>query len=508
MVFDPLGLISHFLMFLRSLLQEIWRASVDWDEQIHDCHFDKWLVWLRFLPRVADIKIPRCYRTVTSAEEGTIVQMHTFVDASENGFAAVVYLRFQEGNTVECTLAGAKTRVAPLKFLSIPRSELQAAVIGTRLADSIQESLSIKVQRRFFWTDSRDVMCWLHSDHRRYSQYVGVRISEVLETTPLRDWRWVPTKLNVADDGNKWKGSPDFSASSRWLHGPEFLREPEEKWPISPQPVKTTVTELRPHLHLHFQTLESIIDTSRFSRWLCLLKTTAYVFRAIRNMLRTIRQSPKAYGPLSRDELIMAESYLYKIAQRCTYEDEIAILSTKQEPSSKEISRSSSLYRLCPFMDEKGVLRIRGRTSACQFIDNSIVNPIILPREHSVTKLIVLDVHQRFLHQNHETAINELKQRYYISRLKAIYKSVRNNCQVCKNERACPEAPLMSGAPHARLAAYSRPFTHMGVDYFGPMMYTLKPQTHLIVNQSAQDHFPSDPCPDDDPCHTGARPSL
>ncbi|XP_062700521.1 uncharacterized protein LOC134284941 isoform X2 [Aedes albopictus] len=473
MVFDPLGLISHFLMFLRSLLQEIWRASVDWDEQIHDCHFEKWLVWLRFLPRVADIKIPRCYRTVTSAEEGTIVQMHTFVDASENGFAAVVYLRFQEGNTVECALAGAKTRVAPLKFLSIPRSELQAAVIGTRLADSIQESLSIKVQRRFFWTDSRDVMCWLHSDHRRYSQYVGVRISEVLETTALRDWRWVPTKLNVADDGTKWKGSPDFSASSRWFHGPEFLREPEEKWPISPQPVKTTVTELRPHLHLHFKTLESIIDTSRFSRWLCLLKTTAYVFRAIRNMQRTIRQSPKAYGPLSRDELIMAESYLYQIAQRCTYEDEIAILSTKQEPSSKEISRSSSLYRLCPFMDEKGVLRIRGRTSACQFIDNSIVNPIILPREHSVTKLIVLDVHQRFLHQNHETAINELKQRYYISRLKAVYKSVRNNCQVCKNERACPEAPLMSDLPHARLAAYSRPFSHMGVDYFGPMMVTV-----------------------------------
>ncbi|XP_062707432.1 uncharacterized protein LOC134287995 [Aedes albopictus] len=474
MVFDPLGLISHFLMFLRCLLQEIWRASIDWDEQIHDCHFEKWLTWLRFLPRVADIKIPRCYRTVTSAEEGTVVQMHTFVDASENGFAAAVYLRFQEENTVECTLAGAKTRVAPLKFLSIPRSELQAAVIGTRLADSILESLSIKVQKRFFWTDSRDVMCWLHSDHRRYSQYVGVRISEILETTDLRDWRWVPTKLNVADDGTKWKTSPDFSASSRWFHGPDFLWEPEEQWPISPQPVKTTDTELRPHLHLHFKALEPIIDTSRFSQWRTLLKTTAYVFRAIRNMQRTTRQLPKAYGPLTRDELTNAESYLHQTAQRCSYEEEIAILSTKhQGSSSKGISKGSTLYRLCPFMDEKGVLRIRGRTSACQFVDSSVVNPIILPREHSVTKLIVLDVHQRFLHQNHETAINELKQRYYISRLKVVYKSVRNNCQFCKNERASPQAPLMSDLPHARLAAYSRPFSHMGVDYFGPMMVTV-----------------------------------
>ncbi|XP_062715374.1 uncharacterized protein LOC134291519 [Aedes albopictus] len=474
MVFDPLGLISHFLMFLRSLLQEIWRASVDWDEQIHDCHFEKWLIWLRFLPRVADIKIPRCYRTVTSAEEGTIVQMHTFVDASENGFTAVVYLRFQEGNTVECTLAGAKTRVAPLKFLSIPRSELQAAVIGTRLADSILESLSIKIHKRFFWTDSRDVMCWLHSDHRRYSQYVGARISEVLETTDLRDWRWVPTKLNVADDGTKWKNSPDFSTSSRWFQGPDFLRESEEQWPISPQPVRTTPTELRPHLHLHFIAFEPIIDTSKFSQWRTLLRTTAYVFRAIKNMQRTTRQLPKAYGPLTRDELTKAESYLYQTAQRCSYEEEVAILSTKhQEPSSKGISKSSPLYRLCPFMDEKGVLRIRGRTSACQFIDSSVANPVILPREHRVTKLIVLDVHQRFLHQNHETAINELKQRYYIARLKAVYNSVRNNCQLCKNERACPQAPLMSDLPHARLAAYSRPFSHMGVDYFGPMMVTV-----------------------------------
>ncbi|XP_062538287.1 uncharacterized protein LOC134206576 [Armigeres subalbatus] len=477
MVFDPIGLISHFLMFLRSLLQEIWRASVDWDEEIHDSHYEKWLLWLKVLPRVSDIKIPRCYRNLTSIGGATVVQMHTFVDASENGFAAVVYLRFQEGDNVDIALAGAKTRVAPLKFLSIPRSELQAAVIGVRLADTILGSLSIMIHKRVFWTDSRDVMCWLHSDHRRYSQYVGVRVSEILETTELREWRWVPTKLNSADDGTKWKSMPDLSSRSRWFRGPDFLKHPEEKWPANTHSIAVINTELRSHLHLHFQVHEPIIVVNKFSQWFPLLRTTAYVFRAIKNMREKIRNTPKAYGPLTRSELITAECYLFQVAQRSIYGEEIAVLSAtssdlRRKPE-KQLPKSSPLFRLCPFVDERGILRIRGRTNACQYIDRNTANPIILPREHGITKLVVLDVHRRFLHQNHEIVINELKQRYYIPRVKAVYKSIRNNCQVCKNERARPQPPLMADLPPSRLAAYSRPFSHMGVDYFGPMMVSV-----------------------------------
>ncbi|XP_058835910.1 uncharacterized protein LOC131692477 [Topomyia yanbarensis] len=404
------------------------------------------------------------------SKKSNLVEIHTFVDASENGFAAVVYLRFQEGNTVECALVGAKTRVAPLKFLSIPRSELQAAVIGVRLADTIMGSLFIKVQQRYFWTDSRDVMCWLYSDHRRYSQYVGTRISEILETTNLPEWRWVPTKLNVADDGTKWKSTPDLSNSSRWFRGLDFLWKSKEEWPPRLPTFGATDTELRPHLQLHIKVPEPIIDVDRFSQWSALMKTTAYVFRAISNFQRPIHNIPKSTGPLTHDELVQAECYLCQIAQRSVYSEEIAILSANQpEHLKNKICKSNPLFGLHPFIDEKGVLRNRGRTNACKFIDSSVANLIILPRKHSVTELLVMDAHQRFLHQNHETIINEVKQRYYIPRLKVLYKSVRNSCQFCKNERARPRAPMMSDLPASRLAAYSRPFSHIRVDYFGPM---------------------------------------
>ncbi|XP_058827917.1 uncharacterized protein LOC131687846 [Topomyia yanbarensis] len=479
MIFDPLGFIAHFLMQLKSLLQEIWRTSVGWDDPIDESLFQKWLSWLTVLPQVSSIEIPRCYRTLTSATDGTVVQLHTFVDASENGFAAAVYLRFQEGETIECRLAGAKTRVAPLKFLSIPKSELQAAVIGVKLAGTIAKSLSVKINQRFFWTDSRDVLCWLNSDHRRYSQFVAFRVSEILETTNVNEWQWVPTKLNVADEGTKWTRAPDMTASSRWFCGPNFLWQPKKAWPVSPHSFGSTKEELRPHLLLHTMPLDPVVQPHDFSEWSSLLRRMAYVTRFVDNLRQAKMKKPRQSGPLTRDELRKAENYLFRLAQRSAYPDEIAVLneplSTTQQ--RKFIKNNSSLSKMRAFLDKNGVLRARGRTQECKFTDYDAANPVILPRNHHITRLIVSNAHKQFNHQNHETIINELRQRFRSPRLKATYRAIRKECQQCKNNQAAPQPPAMADLPLARLAAFARPFTYMGIDYFGPMTVSVGRRT-------------------------------
>ncbi|XP_058811023.1 uncharacterized protein LOC131675913 [Topomyia yanbarensis] len=433
------GLIAHFLMQLKSLLQEIWRTSVGCDDPIDESLFQKWLAWLTVLPQVSSIEIPRCYRTLTSATDGTVVQLHTFVDASENVFAAAVYLRFQEGETIECRLAGAKTRVAPLKFLSIPKSELQAAVIGVRLAGTIAKSLSVKINQRFFCTDSRDVLCWLNSDHRRYSQFVAFRVSEILETTNVNEWQWVPTKLNVADEETKWTRAPDMTASSRWFCGPNFLWQPREAWPVSPHSFGSTKEELRPHLLLHTMPLDPVVQPHDFSEWSSLLRRMAYVTRFVDNLRQAKMKKPRQSGPLTRDELRKAENYLFRLAQRSAYPDEIVVLneplSTTQQ--RKFIKNNSSLRKM----------------------------------------LIVSNAHKQFNHQNHETIINELRQRFRSPRLKATYRAIRKECQQCKNNQAAPQPPAMADLPLARLAAFARPFTYMGIDYFGPMTVSVGRRT-------------------------------
>ncbi|XP_055614693.1 uncharacterized protein LOC129761014 [Uranotaenia lowii] len=485
LIFDPLGLVGHFLMFLKCLLQEIWRTSIGWDDPIGDEQFQKWTRWLNVLPQITTLKIPRCYRAVVSLSPDTNVQLHTLVDASENGMAAVVYLRFEKNGNIDCTITCSKTRVSPLKFLSIPRSELQSSLIGARLAKTVCENISFKVDQRFFWTDSRNVLSWMSADHRRYSQFVSHRVSEILELSELSEWHWIPSKLNVADEGTKWKKNPDLSSTCRWFQGPPFLRLPSSQWPLPEEPIEQTEIELRAHLLCHAASPDkSVIPTQKFSSWNKLLRCTSFIFRYISNLnsCRLNRKSSTGHltdaelrascttGPLTKAELQRSEIYLFRYAQE-VYKHEIEILSNhKVGILERNIPKNSPLHKLNPFLDDNLLLRVSGRTLACEFASFDVSNPIILPRSDHITTLIVRYFHVRYHHQNHQTVVNELRQRYHIGGLKALYKTVRKNCQMCKNDSATPQPPLMSDLPLCRLAAFNRPFSYIGIDYFGPMI--------------------------------------
>ncbi|XP_058122743.1 uncharacterized protein LOC131293676 [Anopheles ziemanni] len=254
--------------------------------------------------------------------------MHTFVDASEAGFAAISYLRIIKGNFMECSFAAAKTKVAPLKFLSIPRSELQAAVVGVRIANTVRTSLSTAVQRRFFWSDSKDVLCWIGSDHRKYNQFVACRVNEILESTEIDEWRWVPTNENVADDGTKWAKEPVFDSTSRWWRGPEFLWSNADKWPKQQERAEMAITtnELRVQVNYHKSTLPPLIDPSLFSEWTKLVRHTALVIRFVKNLKRKMKGERLELATLTGDELNEGETHLYKTAQQAKYGKEIFVL--------------------------------------------------------------------------------------------------------------------------------------------------------------------------------------
>ncbi|XP_058448836.1 uncharacterized protein LOC131428813 [Malaya genurostris] len=474
-IFDPLGLISNYLMQLKITLQEVWRSGVQWGELIKDKQFEAWKNWVTLLPSLERISIPRCFRKQTTASKSTVIQLHVFVDASENGMAAAAYLRFQDTKNIECTLLCAKTRVAPLKFLSIPRLELTAAVIGTRLVNSLVTELSLEISKRFYWTDSRNVLCWLQSDHRRYSPFVAARISEILETTEVSEWRWVPTKLNVADDGTKWQRRPDMSPNSRWFNGPKYLQLSEEFWPPIVHKNSVTDEELRPSVLLHHQVSSPMISASNFSSWKRLLRVTGYVIRFVTNLQLRVRRKDLITGSLSSEELQQAEKYHFKSAQFDVSPDEVTLLQIdrQQSESSKSISKSSAVYKLCPFLDTHGVMRMKGRVDACEFLLEDAKNPIILPRLHPVTRLILAYYHEKFHHQNHRTVLNEVRQRFYVPRLRALLTKTRSSCQRCKIRDAVANPPAMADLPPARLAAFTRPFAHTGIDYFGPIEVVL-----------------------------------
>ncbi|XP_055543288.1 uncharacterized protein LOC129728847 [Wyeomyia smithii] len=296
------------------LFQEIWRSGVSWDDEINQQCFEKWQTWLKLLPEIENLKIPRCYRLRTSAGQETEIQLHTFVDAGENGMAAAVYLRYAEKGKVECSLVGVRTRVAPLKYLTIPRLELQAAVIGARLAHLISEGLTISITKYVYWSDSRNALSWIRADHRRYSQFVATRVSEILDLTNVSDWKWVPTKWNVADEGTKWQSRLVLTSDIKWYKGPDFLYQREEEWPVTPDKMVEPMDELQANIHVHTETQRMAVPINNFQSLRGMVRATALAIRFLRNALS--KCFTRISGGLTSEEIRNAEVFHFHAAQQ------------------------------------------------------------------------------------------------------------------------------------------------------------------------------------------------
>ncbi|XP_058128544.1 uncharacterized protein LOC131292823 [Anopheles ziemanni] len=321
-IYDPLGLIAGYLWFLKVILQEVWRTRAGWDVPINEDLDNWWKEWLSGLRYTEKISIPRCYRQYVTID-GLKVQLHVFVDAGKDGYAAVAYLRFENNGTTEVSLVGGKAKVAPLKYVSVPRMELQAAVVGARLASHIQRSHTQPISECILWTDSRDVMCWLDSDHRRYSIFVAHRVSEILEKSTIDDWRWVPTRHNVADECTKWGNLQRHLTNSRWFTGPEFLGKPATEWPPLQATPTETEEEARIYIGTHHIAPAPLIMFERFPRWRTLLRAMGYVSRFIMNCRS--KQSGNT-GPLVQEELQKAERIILREVQRQVYPAEYNML--------------------------------------------------------------------------------------------------------------------------------------------------------------------------------------
>lgn len=146
------------------------------------------------------------------------LQLHIFVDASEEAYAAVAYWSIDYLGKVSIVFVMGKANCSPLKTLFVPRLKLQAAVMRSRIKEGILSSHNVVPSIINFWSDSKTVINWIQSDRRRYKQYVAHRVSEILENTKVAEWKWVPGTMNPAD-----------AATRMSCHGPSFLcREPFE----------------------------------------------------------------------------------------------------------------------------------------------------------------------------------------------------------------------------------------------------------------------------------------
>ena len=131
----------------------------DWDDEVQDEIADNIGDWLEQLKSLQEVKIPRCLRRPEPVKSKRIV---TFVDTSQEAYGAAVYMRCEYDNdTVTSRLIAAKSKVALLNPMTVPRLELMVAILGLRLTESLLTILEAPMQSVTFYSDSTGVLWWI-----------------------------------------------------------------------------------------------------------------------------------------------------------------------------------------------------------------------------------------------------------------------------------------------------------------------------------------------------------
>lgn len=216
-VFDPLGFINPCILQGKIILQKLWASKVSWDDTLPPEIEKEWLAFLRNLPQLNKIVIPR--RTV--CDSPILIEIHAFSDASLHAYSACVYLRsISTDGSVTVQLVIAQSKVAPLKGMTVPSLKLSGALLAARLAEKVRIALRLKVNRCIFWCDSTIVLGWIRAPKNTLKTFVLKRINEITDLTEPQSWRYIPTNLNPADIGSRGCNANQLWDSDMWFSGP------------------------------------------------------------------------------------------------------------------------------------------------------------------------------------------------------------------------------------------------------------------------------------------------
>lgn len=461
-IFDPLGLLGPIIIQAKIILQKLWQLQLGWDESIPIDLFTIWQQFYKQLGKVDSIHIPRHIIIPNSVN----VQLHGFCDSSERAYGACIYIRSEnrEGH-IQVRLLCAKSRVAPLKVISLPRLELCAAVLLTQLANKVINALDMTIDKIFYWTDSSIVLSWLSAEPYTWQTFVSNRVSEIQQSSQIDEWYHVKSCNNPADIISRGINPTEITQCKLWWQGPEYLSQIEESWPkhahISNYSRRDSEIPERRNQSKNVLTCTNTFDIfDKFSKLSRLQNVFAYCLRFIKNC-RSNRDT-RIIGPLTHQEISNSIQILVKLAQSQSFAEDIQSLK-----KSNRVRPNSKLSSLSPFLDKNNLIRVGGRLKNSNLVYNQ-KHQVLLPSKHPLTRLIIQDYHTRNLHAGVQTTLSFVRQVYWPINGKSEVKSILRKCIACFKARPLSINQQMGELPQNRITP-CRIFSRCGVDYAGPV---------------------------------------
>ena len=456
-LYDPLGLISPILVGMKVLFQELCVNKVGWDEELTDEWKGRWMRWIEDLKLVRVITVPRCLYPMAHGK--VTCSLHGFADASKKAYCAMIYFVCEVFGSVHIELLTSKTRVAPLKAQTIPRLELMSGRVLAKLMDTVKNALKdeVEISATRLWLDSKTALCWINNQGE-WKQFVRQRVNEILKLTRKEDWAHCPGSENPADVGSRGELASTLKENELWWKGPQWLSGPIEGWPtaeITETPetsderklLTVTVASVRPR-----KGISCIIDIERFSKIGKLHRVTAWVRRFLHNLQSRGKGQSRRVSGLNREEIVQAEKEWIGVAQE----------DLKRAENYEELVRKFGLVH------QEGVLRCMGRLQNSD-LEVEAQHPIILPKGHRLTRLVIEWCHRRVHHGGVRSTLGELRSRFWVPKGRQVAKKIISECVICKKEQGKPyQAPPAAALPDFRVKQ-APPFSKVGVDFAGPL---------------------------------------
>ncbi|XP_076660104.1 uncharacterized protein LOC143363391 [Halictus rubicundus] len=466
-VYDPLGFLAPVTVTAKIFLQTLWLLRLDWDDPLPPAHAKYWATYSHSLAGISAVKMPRW----VGMGSNHAIEIHGFADASEKAYAGVVYLRsFPNTAKPLVRLVIAKTKVAPLQQVSLPRLELCAAVLLPRLVKRTLNALSLHDAKIYLWSDSKIVLGWLQGRPSKWKTFVANRVAEIQNLFPGDVWYHIRSKENPADPASRGLNGDTLANNSLWWQGPSFL--------------STSITEFKGHDATVLDTEEerraekTVLNTTvasqssapttdllfRYSSFTRLLRSVAWCLRFL-NCARGTSTVKDSF--LRTAELDNARLVIVQCEQRRFFAAEISGLEKSRSPLR------GPLVRLNLFLDERGILRVGGRLKH-SLLDYDEKHPIILPEKSKVTALLIVYFHEKLLHGGTQLTLHNLRRRYWIPRGRQAVRKHIHGCLKCWRWRTKAAEQKMSDLPASRVTP-ARPFYNSGVDYAGPFHTKISP---------------------------------
>ena len=468
-LFDPLGVLSPYIMYARFILQDLWRMGMDWDQVPPQSLIHKFSKWLDSSKSLKNFELPRIYFPDIGWSRIKCIEIHGFSDASCKGFGAVTYLRIKTSDGFAVAFGIAKSRVAPVAGLSLPRLELMGCLLNCRLVDFFITALDLDhsdIQySTHYWTDSTVCLHWLRSDPFLLQMFVSNRVTAIQKLSNPANWYHVRGSENPADIISRGCLVDDLINNPMWLKGPSFLYsnvkfENVSSFSFGERDLAIVNEERKANSLVCLVTSHLEFNMARFSSLSIIKNIMSHILRFIFNCKNN---DVRMTGPFSSQELKDAEMRIVYLEQRNHFSNELEALRAQRSISSR-----SNILSLRPFLDENGLLRIRtGRVDNNLILPYETKFPLLVPAGH-IAELLIRNEHQFLRHSGPYHILNSLRSKYWILEGKRLASKVHRECPRCSRYDSRPIAQPSPAMPSFRVNQ-APPFTITGLDNCGPI---------------------------------------